>query len=85
MIQKRLTYGKTNQPTNERTNQLSNLKAIYGYVIRKLPVILQMTVYSDVERLRVEGEGKTEETWASDFSTARRGRSDYGLYKVRCG
>ena len=42
---------------------------------KKPRVILQTAVYPEVERLRVEGEGRTEETWASDFGTARRGEA----------
>ena len=36
-------------------------------IIRKLRVIFETAVYPDVVRLRAEGEGRTEGTWAGDL------------------
>ena len=42
---------------------------LYRHVIRNLCVILKTAVYLDVKRLRLEGEGWTEGTWAHNLGT----------------
>ena len=47
--------------------------------IRKLRVILWTAVYPDVERPRIEGESRTEGTWARNLGT-EWGRSKQDLH-----